>query len=79
MRKQMSPHRISAIAKEILGPVADEATGWAPTVGKRAMIGACERAIQAALYEERCQMGLPPHDINNPPFVRHCAPNHDQQ
>lgn len=75
----MTPERIKAVARETLGPVADEAIGWAPTAGIQELLAACEQAIAAALYEERCQMGLPPYDNNNPAPVTHCAPNHDQQ
>jgi hypothetical protein len=30
-------------------------------------------------YARRCRTGTPPHDINNPVFIRHCGPQHDYE
>lgn len=67
----MTPARIAAIANEHLDAWVDSST---KSLRERVI-----DAITAALYEEGCQTGTAPHDINNPPFQRHCAPQHDHE
>lgn len=71
----MTPSRIAAIADEHLYPWLH---GTGPDSEKTLRERVCD-AISAALYEEGCRHGTPPHDLNNPQFVRQCGPQHDQE
>jgi hypothetical protein len=72
----MSPKEISALAdKHILAWNLSPPNGR----GLRAHVADAISEALATDYEQRCRHGTPPHDINNPPFQRHCAPQHDSQ
>ena len=67
----MTPTRIRAIANEHVDAwLESDATAE----GTKTLRERVADAITAALYEERCIHGTPPHDLNNPPFMRHCGP-----
>lgn len=67
----MTPSRIRAIADRHIDAWID--SGATDEDAKSLRERVCD-AITAALYEERCIHGAPPHDLNNPPFIPRCSP-----
>lgn len=71
----MNDTRIQQIAEQHLNAwFSDD-----PQLSRKTLTEYVADAIKFAIYEHGCRTGTGPHDINNPPFQRHCGPQHDQE
>lgn len=68
----MTPQEIRAIGDRHIDDWINRRGDAAITL--REHVAAAIADALAIDYQRRCRTSTPPHDINNPPFIRHCAP-----
>ncbi len=75
----MTPQEIKTIADRRIDVWMDADPNQPDYMPLRESVYAAITEALALDYERRCLTGTPPHDLNNPPFQRHCGPQHDQE